>query len=148
MPLDNFTKTFLDNDQRLNLRKGFFPHFFNKEENQEYEGPPPPQDTYGCDTMPKVRYQKCETWYSAQCALNYVFKLKDELISYCESDVRHLKAGCLAFRNEFQQLTSFDPFIKATIASACSLDLRMNRLSPNTIATEPARGWRLPRVIP
>ena len=28
------------------------------------------------------------------------------------------------------------------IASACNWDLRMNRMQPNTIASEPLHGWR------
>ena len=37
MPLENFTKTF----GLTELKKGYFPHSFNRKENQNYEGPLP-----------------------------------------------------------------------------------------------------------
>ena len=36
----------------------------------------------------------------------------------------------------------FNPFEHITIASACNRDLRMNRMIPNSIASEPVQGWR------
>ena len=59
-----------------------------------------------------------------------------------ESDVRLLKQGCLTFKRLFEDLTGFNPFEHITIASACNRDLRMNRMIPNSIASEPTRGWR------
>jgi len=46
-PLANFPATF---DIREHC-KGFFPHKFNTLENQDYEGPMPPRDTYDPDGM-------------------------------------------------------------------------------------------------
>jgi hypothetical protein len=36
------------------LRKGYFPHFFNKMENQTYVGPYPDPKEYGVDYMSTV----------------------------------------------------------------------------------------------
>ena len=64
------------------------------------------------------------------------------MVAYCESDVRLLKEGCLTFKLLFEAKTGFNPFEHITIASACNCDLRMNRMIPNSIASEPVGEWR------
>ena len=71
-----------------------------------------------------------------------MFDFQKELVAYCESDVRLLKEGCLTFKRLFEALAGFNPFEHITIASACNRDLRMNRMIPNSIASEPVGGWR------
>ena len=63
-------------------------------------------------------------------------------MTYCESDVRLLKEGCLTFKRLFEAKTGLNPFDHMTIASACNRDLRMNRMIPNSLASEPVGGWR------
>ena len=53
-----------------------------------------------------------------------------------------MKQGCLTFKRLFEDLTGFNPFEHITIASACNRDLRMNRMIPYSIASEPTRGWK------
>ena len=64
------------------------------------------------------------------------------MVTYCESDVRLLKEGCLTFKRFFEAKTGFNPFDHMTIATACNRDLRMNRMIPNSLASEPVGGWR------
>ena len=64
-------------------------------------------------------------------------------MKYCESDIKLLKEGCLTFKRLFETLTEFNPFDHMTIASACNRDLRQNRMTPNTIASEPLHSWRM-----
>ena len=144
MALASFTKTFGLEDDALNLRKGFFPHFFNTPDHQTYVGPLPPQESYGPNAMSIQRKTEFDQWYEDLQRQHppYVFDFGRELVEYCCSDVRLLKAGCLKFRDEFRSMAHFDPFTKMTIASACSWDLRRNRLEANTIASEPITGWR------
>ena len=71
------------------------------------------------------------------------FDFQKELIEYCESDVQLLKQGCLTFKRLFEQEAKFNPWNHITIASACNRDLRQNRMTPNTIASEPIHGWQL-----
>ena len=66
-----------------------------------------------------------------------VFDFQKELVAYYELDVRLLKEGCLTFKRLFEALASLNPFEHITIASACNRDLRMNRMIPNSIASEP-----------
>ena len=81
-----------------------------------------------------------ETWHAQQTG---TFNFAEELVAYCESDVKLLKEGCLTFTWLFEQQAKFNPFSYMTIASACNRDLRQNRMEANTIASEPLHGWRL-----
>ena len=136
MPLSAFPKTF----GLTELHKGYFPHKFNHPDHQNYVGPIPALDYYIPETMSPEGKQALETWHQEQ--RDKVFDFKKELVKYCKSDVRLLKQGCLTFKRLFETLTSFNPFDHITIASACNRDLRMNRMIPNSIASEPVRGWR------
>ena len=54
----------------------------------------------------------------ATCGQPY---FQQELLEYCQSDVKLLKQGCLKFQQEFQTLANFNPMEKCiTIASACN----------------------------
>ena len=136
MPLSAFPKTF----GLTELKKGYFPHLFNHPDHQTYVGPVPALDYYMPETMSPEDKQALETWHQQQ--RNKVFDFQKELVAYCQSDVRLLKQGCLTFKRLFETLTGFNPFEHITIASACNRDLRMNRMIPNSIASEPVRGWR------
>ena len=138
MPLSAFLKTF----GLTALRKGYFPHMFNRPEHQTYVGLLPALDYYMPETMAAKARQALETWHQEQRAQNVVFDFQKELVAYCESDVRLLKEGCLTFKRLFETLAGFNPFEHITIASACNRDLRMNQMIPNSIASEPVRGWR------
>ena len=140
MPLSAFPKTF----GLTELCKGYFPHKFNQPYDcyQNYVGIIPAVDYYMPETMSPKDRQAFETWHQEQRDQGVVFNFQQELIAYCESDVRLLKQGCLIFKRLFEDLTGFNPFEHITIASACKRDLRMNRMIPNSIASEPTRGWR------
>ena len=138
MPLSAFPKTF----GLTELHKGYFPHKFNIPEHQTYVGPVPALDYYMPETMSPEGKQALEKWHQEQRANNIMSDFQQELVAYCKSDVRLLKEGCLTFKRLFETLTGFNPFDHITIASACNLDLRMNRMIPNSIASEPVRGWK------
>ena len=128
----------------LELRKGYFPHFFNTSANQTYHGDLPDRRYYGPDIMSNDWYRDFQRWYTEKSQQeDYRFHFRIELLEYCGLDVRLLRAGCEVFRREFQELAHFDPFQHTTITSACSRDLRKSRLKRQTIASEPVTGWRL-----
>ena len=138
MPLSSFPKAFGLTEQT----KGFFPHFFNKQENQDYVGPIPVRDYYDPEGMSKSRKEEFEKWYAERLAEDYEFNFQDELLAYCQSDVKLLHEGCEVFRNEFQEVAGFDPMERClTIASACNLYFRTNCMLDNTLGSEPVRGW-------
>ena len=117
------------------LCKGYFPHLFNKEENQNYVGPIPPVHYYHPNGMkPKVR-EEFLTWHKEKVESNYVFNFKEEIEKYCRSDVDILRNCCMKFREMLREITGIDPFEKCiTIASVCHEVYRTNYLEKDTIA--------------
>ena len=122
------------------LCKGFFPHKFNTIENQDYEGPMPPRDTYDPDGMSAKNKAGLERWYDKKVAAEYHFVMRREMEAYCVSDVKLLKAGCQKFHREFKQHAEFNPLEKCvTIASACNHFWQKKLVPTNTIAPKPPR---------
>ena len=118
MPLASFPTTF----NLLELKKGFFPHLFNTPENQQYVGRIPDLEFYDPDSMMSSKKEELINWHVEQVRRNVQFNFKEELISYCQSDVQLLKLGCQAFQQEFKREAGFNPMAHCfTIASACNL---------------------------
>ena len=141
MALARFPKTFgLDE-----LCKGYFPHYFNKDENQEYVGPIPCQEDYGANTMKPGAREKFLTWHQEQVENNYVFDFQKEILNYCRSDVDIMQKSCNLYREMFMHVTDtthddtgLDPFDKAiTIAAYCMQVYRTKFLKKDTIALLP-----------
>ena len=131
MGLAKFPKTFAQPE----LCKGYFPHLFNKDENQDYVGPIPCQDDYGVNFMKPAEREVFIAWHQEQVENNYVFDFRKEIIEYCRSDVDILAKCCLLYREMFKDETGIDPFDKAlTIASYCHQVYRTNFLQKDTIA--------------
>ena len=76
MGLAKFPKTFGITE----LCKGYFPHLFNKEENQNYVGPIPPQPYYAPNTMKPETREAFLAWHKEQRDNEYVFKRKSSSI--------------------------------------------------------------------
>ena len=122
MRLENFSKTF----NLKELKKGFFPHNFNKPENFNYIGKLPPKEDYGYEYFSISKRKEFEVFYEQN--KNSLFDFKNELRTYCESDVLLLTEGCLKFRKIIMQQTKrpqdscgVDPFqVSITIASLCN----------------------------
>ena len=138
-PLAAFPQTFGISE----LKKGFFPHLFNTLENQDYIGPIPSAETYDPEGMSKKKMLEFNQWYAEQLEdPNRLFNLQEEMIDYCISDVKLLKAGCLKFQEEFKEKGDFNPMEKCvTVTSACNRYWRKMHLTPQTIAVEPPTGW-------
>ena len=131
MSLAKFPKTFGQDE----LCKGYFPHMFNKEENQNYVGPIPCQNDYGVNFMKPGEREAFMAWHDEQVANNYRYDFRAEIIKYCRSDVDILRKCCLLYREMFRKETDIDPFNKAlTIASYCQEVYRTNFLKKDTIA--------------
>ena len=157
MPLKAFPSTFglkhTEQDEDGNeveafYAKGYFPHLFNRKENEDYVGPLPPKEDYMPETMSLEEREKFDQWYDDQVSKNAVFDFKRDIKAYCQMDVTILREGCQMFRRLFQTKTEiqdqnipgFNPFEHITIASACNRDM-INRTEDETIASEPAYGW-------
>lgn len=119
------------------LKKGNFPHLFNRKENQTVIMNHLPDIKYYCvDAMKPNDRAMFLHWYEEH--RNDKFDLQKELLEQCKSDVDILKHCCLRFRENFMNITGIDPFERCiTIASACNLVFRTNFLQPETIALIP-----------
>ena len=141
MALAKFPKTFGQDE----LCKGYFPHAFNKDENQNYVGPIPCKNDYGVNFMKPEERDAFIAWHDEQVANNYRYDFREEIIKYCRSDVDILRNCCLLYREMFRNETDIDPFNKAlTIASYCQEVYRTNFLKKDTIAVfNNDRQWKI-----
>ena len=131
MSLAKFPKTF----GKTELCKGYFPHLFNREENQNHVGQIPAVAYYSHNTMKPEARETFLAWHKEQRESGYVFDFKEEIVKYCRSDVDILRQCCMQFREMFREYTDIDPFEKClTIASACHEVYRTNYLKKDTIA--------------
>ena len=82
----------------LEMKKGYFPHFFNREENfyTVQEGLPP-MKAYGYDTMAGIRRDNFLEWYDKNKQKTFDFEI--ELLDYCKSDVDILQRACLSYQD-------------------------------------------------
>ena len=133
MPLKAFPKTFGMNE----LKKGYFPHYFNKECNKEYIGCMPCKNDYGFNKMKPDERTKFLKWYEERVNENYVFDFKKEILEYCRSDVDILRRGIMKLREDFIKLENIDPLRYITIASVCMTIYRSNYMKNDTIAIVP-----------
>lgn len=92
-PLATFPKTF----GLLELKKGFYPYFFDTPENQSYVDPLAPMEMFNPDGMSSKRREQFETWYNSlnDDEIEYEFNLQREREQYCASEVKLLKEGCM-----------------------------------------------------
>ena len=133
MRLANFPKTFGIEE----LEKGYFPHLFNRKENENYVGPIPPTPYYSPNGMSPKDKEAFMAWHASKKESPYVFNFNEEIIAYCRSDVDILRRCCLEFRELFHEITDIDSFRTVTIASACHMVYRSKYLLKDTIAIIP-----------
>ena len=133
MPLKSFPKTFSMSE----LKKGYFPHYFNKECNKDYVGNIPSKKHYGDNQMKLDERTKFLKWYEECVHENYVFDFKKEILEYCRSDVDILRRGIMKLREDFMELENIDPLCYITIGSDCMTIYRSNYMPTKTIAIIP-----------
>ena len=127
--LETFPKTFGFSE----LKKGYFPHLFNTPENQAYVGSIPPKYYYDPDHMKPSKCDAFLTWYDQRIAENYLFNFKNELQSYCRSDIDILRPGMMLFPENFLKIANIDPLQYVTIASVCMAVYRSKYMSQDRI---------------
>ncbi|XP_062614858.1 uncharacterized protein LOC134276633 [Saccostrea cucullata] len=122
------------------MKKGYFPHFFNTEQNQNYVGPYPPAAFYNPDEMTTSGREAFYEWYNQQ--RGKVFDFQKEFVGYCISDVDILHKCCARFRSTLKKLVNVDPFQESiTFASAANLAYRRNFMPKDSIAIIPNLGY-------
>ncbi|XP_041361863.1 uncharacterized protein LOC121377830 [Gigantopelta aegis] len=115
------------------LKKGYFPHYWNTQEHQDYKGPFPEPPMYGVDSMGTKDRHNFLKWHAEQTG---IFDFRQEMKDYCISDVTILREACLKFQALMMEATGekqidvdtkavtyvngIDPFSQfITIASVC-----------------------------
>ena len=139
MPLEELPKAL----ELQELAKGYFPHLYNRKENQHaVRSSLPVIAYYNPDGMKPKKREAFMEWYKSH--KNNHFDFKTELLKYCRSDVDILRQACLKFRKMFIDITStdgktgIDPFESClTIASACNLVFRTKFLQDESIGSIP-----------
>lgn len=133
-PLRALPKTF----GLTNVKKGYFPHFFNKPENFSYVGPIPDKHYYGYDSMKTEDAKDFDKWYDEN--KNVVFDFDKEFVAYCESDVNVLREAWSVFTQQFMSLevrpgveNELNPVNYITIASYCQAIYRCYFMPANSI---------------
>ena len=140
MPLSAFPKSFGLEE----MEKGYFPHLFNRPENENYTSDLPPVSCYSPSTMKSKERETFLKWYEEKRSVNYIFNFKQEIVKYCRQDVTILRLGCLSFKKNFIKFASTDPLKECvTIASSCMRAFRKKFLRKNTIGIMPQGGYRL-----
>ena len=118
------------------LKKGWFPHYFNTQQYQNYVGSYPEAHYYGHDFMGEEEREDFLVWLEER--QNEVFDFRQEMLEYCRSDVDILRQACMRFRELLMNATgeerevindkgkkekkwfgAVDPFDSVTIASVC-----------------------------
>ena len=85
------------------LKKGWFPHYFNTRENQNYVGPYPDAKEYGYDFMSEKERSELVVWLSER--ENDIFDFRKEILEYCRSDVDILRQAGMKFRHLLMSAT-------------------------------------------
>lgn len=125
-------------DLKKDLKKGFFPHYFNNENNFAYVGEYPEPEYFGVKFMKPQTLKVFQAWYHEEIMKNNVFDFKKQIIDYCRSDVEILLESVLKFKKLFQTITKIDPYTRSfTLASIGMECFRSFYLMPETIAITP-----------
>lgn len=134
--LEKFSDTFGITE----LKKGFFPHTFNKPENFNYIGVYPAKEYYQSELFSIEKKTKFDKWYAQNSHKEFYFQ--KELEEYCESDVKLLQEGCLQFRKIILEITGVDALAECmTIAQLCHLIYRKHNMESKSIAIIPEKGF-------
>lgn len=100
MSLDKLPETFGIEGER----KGYFPHFFNTFSVEGYRGPYPDAKYYGFEFKKAEAKTAFDLWYKGMEGKTFDFD--EEILAYCQSDVRILRLACLRFRKMLMNVTA------------------------------------------
>lgn len=89
-----------------NVAKGYYPHFFNTQQNKYYVGCIPPIEYFGTESFDPKELMKFNIWHKRLVDENYIFNNIQELKKYCSMDVTLLRKGCLKFMDNFKQVNN------------------------------------------
>jgi G:T-mismatch repair DNA endonuclease (very short patch repair protein) len=109
--------------------KGYFPHCFNRPENQHYVGPIPSEEEFGARNMGVKQYDHFKKWHDKCVQEGLLWDFRFEFIKYCQADVVLLAKAVLKYRKMFKDLEDADPWRYSTVA-ALSMGIYLGRHMP------------------
>ena len=87
----------------------------------DYVGPIPDISLYQPDHKMPAKRQELLEWHKEQQENGYVFNFRNEILAYCDNDVRILRKACVAFRHLYLTMNEFCPFSNAiTVCLTCN----------------------------
>lgn len=132
--LDKLPKTF---GLATDVKKAYFPHFFNIDANlnEQLDHLPAPH-YYGMEGKSPEEYKKFLSWHNDN--EKTPFCLRSALLEYCEMDVRILREACAEFRRLLIAETDLDPFaVSATLAKLTMIVYQYKFLPERTLVNIP-----------
>lgn len=125
--LSSFPKTFGIKE----LKKGFYPYWFNSVDNFDYIGEMPERRFFKPNQMDEKSRKEFLKWYDDKKQNNYIWNHREETKTYCISDVDILRRSCEIFRDTYLEIADIDPFGYTTIASVCMAIFKGNYIVPH-----------------
>ncbi|XP_054156005.1 uncharacterized protein LOC128954450 [Oppia nitens] len=124
----------------VELKKGTFPHKYNKPKNYNSVLDKLPDKKYfGCDYMTKEQQIEFNDWYDSFIG---IWSFKQELITYCMNDCEILLQAIQKYRQTFKEITGLDPITRNfTLASVAMECFKANFLQEKQIANTPVCGY-------
>lgn len=121
--------------------KGYFPHLFNRIENNHYTGVYPDKSMYDPGSMNSETRDDFNSWYAT--VEHTTFDFQREIIKYCSMDVTILRRFCTKLNTLMLIDTGIQIFRESlTIASFVSKRFRKDFFNPE-ISLIPLNGYRL-----
>lgn len=136
MSLNRLAKSF-----GLKSVKGFFPHKFNIPLNYAYRGRIPDIGYFDLGNMKPKQADECRKWHS-EWPEDKPWVFQEELIKYCDNDVKILKQSIMEYRHQFKVITGLDPISRAfTIAGVALEHFKSEFLPEYTMTCTPLKGY-------
>ena len=131
---------------KSSVKKGWFPHTFNKPSNWNYIGAWPEAEYYQPDYMPDEDREEFLVWWAQMQGREFNFNR--EMLDYCLKDVEVLLQAVLQYRKDPIEALGMDPFYKTITCSSFSMEVFVNHelglMKPNSIGIIPGTGYNNP----
>ena len=127
----------------VSIKKGDFPHLFNKESNYKYRGSIPDIEYFSPDYLTPNKKSELLKWHKEYKESGKSWVFMDELLSYCKNDVEILMLCVMRFRQLFKQVNKIDPITRTFTLASIGLETFKAGILPDdsTLAVTPIEGY-------
>lgn len=120
---------------------GYFPHYFNWEENRDYIGPLPALKYYGRDDMDLKQRNELIRWWEQEKTTNDYVCFQEAMSKYCRLDCDILRHAPLEFCRLYLSVGGTDVTRSITIVSGLMALFRTKYLQKKVVGLVPAQGY-------